>query len=137
MQKWKVISLKLKNRKRRGILEDASWLLQNVQKKKLIFYEMRRFIHWKGGKVMGRKPKIFSKNPKILLVNMKKYVIIGVDFNVIAVAHLLNFLISSTTLIFSNHCQCSPGVNEEVGPRDQKYLRIPQQPGFEFSGPRL
>ena len=52
---------------------------------------------------------------------MKKYVgeIIGVDFNVIA--HLLNFLISSTTLIFSNHCQCSPGVKEEVGPRDQKY----------------
>ena len=73
-------------------------------KKKLIFYEMRRFIHCKGGRGMGRKPKIFSKNPKILLVNMKKYVIIGVDFNVIAAAHLLYFLISSTTLIFSNHC---------------------------------
>ena len=58
-------------------------------KKKLIFYEMRRFIHWKGGGEW-----VFSKNPKILLVNMKKYVIIGVDFNVIAVAHLLNFLIS-------------------------------------------
>ena len=60
-------------------------------KKKLIFYEMRRFIHCKGGRGMGRKPKIFSKNPKILLVNMKKYVgeIIG-DFNVIA--HLLNLL---------------------------------------------
>ena len=84
LQKWKVISLKLKNRKRRGILEDASWLLQNVQKKKLIFYEMRRFIHWKGGRGMCRKPKIFSKNPKILLVTMNKYVgeIIRVDFNV-------------------------------------------------------
>ena len=104
-------------------------------KKKLIFYEMRRFIHWKVGRGMCRKPKIFSKNPNILLVNMKKYVIIGVDFNVIA--HLLNFLISSTTLIFSNHCQCSPGVKEEVAPRYQKYRRIPQQPGFEFSGPRL
>ena len=108
-------------------------------KKKLIFYEMRRFIHWKGGRGMCRKPKIFSKNPKILLLNMKKYVgeIIGVDFNVIAVAHLLYFLISSTTLVFSNHCQCSPGVKEEVAPRDQKYRRIPQHPGFEFSGPRL
>ena len=104
-------------------------------KKKLIFYEMRRIIPWKGGRGMGRKPKIFSKNPKILLENMKKYV--RVDFNVIAVEHLLIFLISSTTLIFSNHCQCSPGVKEEVAPRDQKYRRIPQQPGFEFSGPRL
>ena len=43
-------------------------------KKKLIFYEMRRIIPWKGGRGMGRKPKIFSKNPKILLVTMKKYV---------------------------------------------------------------
>ena len=108
-----------------------------VCKKEINFLQNEEIHTLERGRGMCRKPKIFSKNPKILLVNMKKYVIIGVDFNVIAVAHLLNFLISSTTLIFSNHCQCSPGVKEEVGPRDQKYRRIPQQPGFEFSGLRL
>ena len=109
-----------------------------VCKKEINFLRNEEIHTLVRGRGMCRKPKIFSKNPKILLVNMKKYVIIGVDFNVIAVAYFIIFFnLLDYTLIFSNHCQCIPGVRDEVGPRDQKYQGIPQQPGFEFSGPRL
>ena len=50
LQKWKVISLKLKNRKRRSILGDASWLCK-VCKKEINFLrnEENHTLEWGEG----------------------------------------------------------------------------------------